>query len=107
VFPSSSGRPANPDQLRKMLQEALKRLSIALPKHADGLHLLRHSSGSLVYSRTGGDLKATQDWLGHSSSRITADVYVHLAKDHQRATAERLQQAVFADADRPKTEEMN
>jgi integrase len=47
---------------------------------------LRHTSGSVIYRRSGGDLKTTQEWLGHSSSRITADVYVHSLK---RGTAYR------------------
>jgi integrase len=41
-----------------------------LPR-ADGLHLLRHSSGSEVHRVLGGDVKATQEWLGHSNSRVT------------------------------------
>lgn len=57
---------------------------------ADGMHLLRHTSGSLVYRRTA-DVKVAQEWLGHSSSRITMDTYVHLMKDAQKLTA----QAVF------------
>ena len=54
------------------------------------MHLLRHTSGSLVYRRTA-DVKLAQEWLGHSSSRITMDTYVHLMKDAQKQTA----QAVF------------
>ncbi len=96
VFASGSGRPLNPDQLRKALQAALKRMGIAFSQErADGLHLLRHSSGSIAYRRTGGDLKATQEWLGHASSRITADVYVHLGKDQQQATAATLADGIF------------
>jgi integrase len=96
VFCSSSGRPANPDQLREALQKVLRdKLGIHLGPREDGLHLLRHSSGSVVYRTTGGDLKATQEWLGHSSSRITADVYVHMRKDSQQKVAQALGKAVF------------
>ena len=35
---------------------------------------------------------AQSEWLGHSSSRITMDTYVHLMKDAQKLTAE----AVFS-----------
>ena len=95
VFASSSGRPMNPDSLRETLQAALAKLEIKfdIPR-ADGMHLLRHTSGSLVYRRTA-DVKLAQEWLGHSSSRITMDTYVHLMKDAQKNTA----QAVFT---RPK-----
>jgi len=77
VFASSSGRPMNPDSLREVLQEALRKLSIKFDQNrADGMHLLRHTSGSLIYRRTA-DVKLAQEWLGHSSSRITW-TYVHL-----------------------------
>jgi integrase len=97
VFASSSGRPLNTDLLRKTLQVTLKTIGVNFSiSRADGLHLLRHTSGSVIYRRSGGDLKVAQEWLGHSSSRITADVYVHLQKEHQRAAAEALSRAVFS-----------
>jgi len=92
VFASSSGRPMNPDSLREVLQSALKKLQIKFDQaRADGMHLLRHTSGSLIYRRTA-DVKLAQEWLGHSSSRITMDTYVQLMKGAQKETAE----AVFA-----------
>jgi integrase len=88
VFASSSGRAANPDQLREALQGALrKKLGIHLGPREDGLHLLRHTSGSLVYRQTH-SIKDTQAWLGHSSTRVTMDVYTHLMQDAQKKTAE-------------------
>jgi integrase len=97
VFASSSGRPFNPDQLREALQDALNKLGVQMnQRHAYGMHLLRHTSGSVVYKHTGGDVKATQEWLGHSSSRITLDTYTHLMKDAQERTARTLERAVFA-----------
>lgn len=87
VFASSSGRPANPDQLREALQRVLTNLKIKLRPREDGLHLLRHTSGSLVYRQTN-SIKDTQDWLGHSSARVTLDVYTHLMQDTQKKTAD-------------------
>jgi site-specific recombinase XerD len=96
VFASASGRPMNPDQLRKTLQAALRSLGITFEHpRADGLHLLRHSSGSVVHNTLGGDLKTTQEWLGHSNSRITSDVYVHLEDGQQRRAAEAAERAIF------------
>ena len=89
VFASSSGRPLNPDLLRSAMQATLKNMGARFERpRADGLHLLRHTSGSLFYRRSGGDLKTTQEWLGHSNSRITADVYVHSESGQQRRAAE-------------------
>jgi integrase len=73
IFSSSSGRAMNSDMLRRTLQDALRKLGIAFDQdRADGLHLLRHTSGSLVYRRTA-NVKVTQAWLGHRSSRVTLD----------------------------------
>jgi len=88
IFASSSGRPANPDDLRTTLQTVLRdRLKLDLGPRADGLHLLRHTSGSIVYHKTK-SVKDTQEWLSHSSARVTMDVYTHLMKDAQRETAQ-------------------
>lgn len=78
----------NSDSLREALQAALAKLEIKFDQpRADGMHLLRHTSGSLIYRRTA-DVKLAQEWLGHSSSRITMDTYVHLMKDTEKQTAE-------------------
>lgn len=88
VFCSSSGRPMNPDQVREGLQTVLKKLGINFDQpRTDGLHLLRHTSGSLVYRQTG-NVKETQAWLGHSSAKITMDTYVHLIQQSQKQTAQ-------------------
>jgi integrase len=70
------------------------------------MHLLRQTSGSLAYKHTGGDVKATQEWLGQSSSRITLDTYTHLMKDARRETARVLEKAVFEQPEAP-TSTMN
>ena len=98
VFASVSGRPMNPDNLRKTLQATLKRMGLSLPKHADGLHALRHTSGSIAYRRTG-NLKIAQEWLGHSSARVTLDTYLHTGKDQQQATAASLAEGIFRPAE--------
>jgi len=91
-----------------VLQSALKTVGVKFNiSRADGLHLLRHTSGSVVYRRSGGDLKTTQERLGHSSSRITMGTYVHLLKDHQRGAAEALSTAIFAPLTAPGKEQVN
>jgi integrase len=108
VFASAGGRPLNPDLLRKALQSTLIRMGIHFEQpHTDGLHLLRHTSGSLLYRRSGGDLKTTQEWLAHSNSRITADVYVHTQSDQQRRAADMLSRAVFRQPESPLGESAN
>jgi len=84
---SSTGRAANPDMLRKTLQSVLRdKLKITLGPREDGLHLLRHTSGSLVLHKTGNG-KEVQKWLGHGSIKTTLDIYPHLMQESQKATA--------------------
>ena len=79
VFTTSTGRPANPDDLRKILQHLLRdELGIRLPKGCDGLHLLRHTSGSWVYESAGP--KEAQAALGYSNIQTTLGIYTHLAE---------------------------
>lgn len=88
VFASSTGRSANPDELKTALQKVPREtLKIVLPPREDGLHLLRHTSGSLVFGATG-SVKEAQDWLGHSSARVTLDTYVHRAVESQYRTVD-------------------
>jgi integrase len=108
VFASAGRRPLNFDLLPKALQSTLRGMGINFEQpHADGLHLLRHTSGSLLYRRSGSDLKTTQQWHAHSNSRITADVYVHTQSDQQRRAAEMLGRAVFQHPESPQGESAN
>lgn len=76
---------------------ATNRLFFIVPRpRTAGMHLLRHSSGSIVYARTGGDAKTTEEWLGHSNSRVTMETYVHPLTNQQRTAAAGLQAAIFA-----------
>lgn len=49
-------------------------------------HDLRHSSASLLLA-SGVPLKEIQEWLGHSSFKITADAYAHLEYDSKISAA--------------------
>lgn len=72
-----------PIELRAPL--ALREPKLGPPE--DGLHLLRHTSGSLVYRRAA-DVKTAQEWLGHSTSKTTMHTFVHLMQDAQREAAQ-------------------
>ena len=94
VFTSSSGRPANPDMLRETLQSVLRdrikdKITTTLGPREDGLHLLRHTSTSMVYQETC-NIKEAQECAGHSSPNITMGVYTHLLKKSQQETAKRV-----------------
>lgn len=99
VFASSTAAPFNPDLLRGVLKTALKQISVVFDRRCDGMHLLRHTSASIVYRSSNGNIKQTQEWLGHSNSRTTLEIYTHLAADQGRKTADQLQSAIYAQPD--------
>jgi len=70
----------------------------AIPFSRTGLppirfHDLRHTAASLTYRATR-DLKLVSELLGHSSIKITADVYTNIFADVDRAAAEAVAQLV-------------
>ncbi len=56
---------------------------------ASSLHDLRHTFASLLIA-AGVGIKRVQTLLGHSSARLTLDVYAHLLPDHDDGAAEKL-----------------
>ena len=53
-----------------------------------GLHSLRHTCATLLYERTGGDIKFVSNQLRHKDASFTAKTYVHQS---DRRTREVLQ----------------
>jgi integrase len=75
IFANPDGTPLRPDSISSAVSALFKRLKIAKPKGA-ALHLLRHSHGSHMLAN-GVPLPVVSARLGHSSVRVTADVYAH------------------------------
>jgi integrase len=59
-------------------------------------HDLRHSAASILLSMPGANLKEISEMLGHSSIRVTADIYAHVMEPARRSTAAAMQAAIFA-----------
>ena len=57
-------------------------------------HLLRHSNATL-HDSLGTPLGTVQALLGHSSSEITRQVYLHSLPEDRRVAAERLEAHLF------------
>lgn len=89
VFTSPTGRPLHETNTLKALYEALA--AADLPRVTQ--HDLRHSCATLLYSM-GVPLETIADILGHSSSRITADLYRHRVQELQSAAAAKMQEAL-------------
>ncbi len=72
VFITKSGRHLTPHNMTKSVNYIFKAAEI----DASGMHILRHSYASYLYSK-GVDIKYISIILGHSGTQITYDVYVH------------------------------
>jgi integrase len=75
IFANPDGSPLKPDSISATVSALFKRLKIPKPKGVS-LHLLRHTMASQMLDG-GVPLTVVSQRLGHSSVRVTADVYSH------------------------------
>jgi integrase len=74
VFPSLSGTPLNPENLRRdVIRPAREEAGAPWA----GFHTFRHTCAAILFER-GFNVKQVQKWLGHHSPSFTLDTYVHL-----------------------------
>jgi integrase len=74
VFPSTSGTPLNPDNVRyRVLVPAVERAGLS----GIGFHAFRHTCASMLIERGLSPLRL-QRWMGHHSAAYTLDTYGHL-----------------------------
>jgi integrase len=74
IFANPDGTPLKPDSVSATISALCRRLK--LPKGAS-LHTLRHTHGSHLIA-SGMDLATVSARLGHSSVRVTAEIYTHM-----------------------------
>lgn len=86
VFCQTNGEPMHPDTPSSWFPQFLER--IGLPRL--NFHCLRHTHASLLL-QAGVDIKVISERLGHSSIRITYDLYSHLMPGMQREAVDRLE----------------
>ncbi|NQX62171.1 site-specific integrase [Paenibacillus qinlingensis] len=79
VCPTSNGTPVNPSNLRRSFYRILKRAGVTRVT----FHELRHSHLTHLLI-AGVDPKITSFRAGHSSTRVTSDIYQHVLKGVQR-----------------------
>ena len=85
IFGNPDGTPLKPDTISASISLLCRRLG--LPKGVS-LHTLRHSHGSVLLA-DGVDLATVSERLGHSSIRVTADVYSHALRGRDKEAARR------------------
>ena len=83
IFANPDGSPLKPDSISATVSLLCRRLG--LPKGVS-LHTLRHSHGSVLLA-DGVDLPTVSERLGHSSVRVTADVYSHALRGRDQEAA--------------------
>jgi integrase len=76
VFRQATGRPMDPDAWhRERLVPRLRQVGLYRP--GAGLHSIRHTYVSLLVHQ-GEDVRYIADQVGHSTTRLTQDVYAHI-----------------------------
>jgi integrase len=89
VFTTSRGRPLHETNTLAALHKALA--EAGLPKVSQ--HSLRHLAATIWYSQ-GLPIEAIADLLGHSTVRVTQDLYRHHVQEFSVLAAERMQEAL-------------
>jgi len=81
---TSVGTPHNPANADRSMDRIVRRAGLS--KNGLRVHDLRHTCATLLL-QNGQPIKAISERLGHSSVRITLDLYAHLVPDMQESTA--------------------
>ena len=76
VFTTETGRPIDPRNVLRAITTAATKAGLA----GVNVHTLRHSAAT-HWLENGIHLRAVADLLGHSSTRITGDVYAHTSDE--------------------------
>jgi integrase len=88
-----AGEPWHPDSFGTEFARRARLLKLPPVR----LHDLRHSYATLMLE-SGVDLKTVSQALGHSTIRITADIYAHVTPAMQQSAADRLDRIISAAA---------
>lgn len=89
VFTTDTGQPVHSTSILPPWYRVLRKMG--LPRVTT--HDLRHSAATILYAE-GVPLEVIADLLGHSTSRVTADLYRHRVPELQRDAARRMAEAV-------------
>jgi integrase len=89
VFTTPTGYPIHSTNILPSWYATLSRLG--LPRVTT--HDLRHSAATIMF-RQGAPIEAIADLLGHSTTRVTADLYRHRVPEVQRSAVDLLAKAI-------------
>jgi len=83
VFPSTTGRPI----FKRALRDAFNRIIKTAGVKQIRFHDMRHTNASLLIAR-GVDVKTVSSRLGHSTTKITLDIYTKFMPEADQRAAE-------------------
>ncbi|MEO3752531.1 site-specific integrase [Streptomyces sp. B6B3] len=95
VFTTKNGTPIEPRNLNRSFEALCVRSGVRRVR----FHDLRHTCASLLHEQ-GADARMIMEVLGHSSIRVTMDIYTFVRLDAQRSAFDRVGDALSADSNR-------
>ena len=104
IFCREDGSPLNAKIIRRCLYKAMDKAGIKRVKGKYGLHIFRHSAGTLLYAKSR-DLKLVQGTLRHGDISTTSDIYVHLDDEVLNEGSEILAAEILGNGDPTVTQE--
>lgn len=86
VLSTRNGNKVNPRNLSRTLNSILKKLNMVEQDDWSGsLHALRHTFASMMFE-AGAEVKMVSDILGHSNTKITENIYIHIIQKQRVKT---------------------
>lgn len=92
VFTTKNGTPIEPRNLNRSFEVLCVRAGVRKVR----FHDLRHTCASLLHEQ-GADARMIMEVLGHSSIRVTMDIYTFVRLDSQRSAFDRVGEALRGD----------
>jgi len=89
VFTIESGQPIHPQQVSRLFRQAIAPATV--PKIR--LHDLRHTAATLA-RQAGVPIEVISQWLGHSSTAMTFNIYSHVLPEMQDDALARVEAAL-------------
>lgn len=82
VISSKNGKQISPRNINRMFHSILKQTGITEGNETYGVHTLRHTFASMLF-QNGCDVKVVSEILGHSDTKITENIYIHLIQQQK------------------------
>ena len=89
VFSTRSGKPLDPRNMQRVFQSVLKQAGLS----GFHIHCLRHTFATRGLEQ-GIELRVLQELLGHSTVKITADLYTHVLPDMKKDSIMKLKDSL-------------